>query len=968
MATVYLAEDIKHHRHVAIKVLKPAIATAIGRDRFLREIEIAAQLHHPHVVPLFDSGAAGDLLYYVMPFVLGESLRARLDRERQMPVDEAVRLTREIASALGHAHQQGLVHRDVKPENVLLADDIALVADFGIARAVSGADVAETRLTTVVGGVLGTPSYMSPEQASGAEVDGRSDLYALACVLFEMLAGQPPLVAPTVDGVLRMHLTVEPRPVTELRPSVPSAVAAVISRALAKVPADRYVSMARFAEALTAAARETQSLTLTPAPPHAERTPPHNLPKQRTHFIGRQQELAQCARLMGDTRLLTITGIGGGGKTRLAIELARTLLPSFPDGVCFVDLAPLTNPERLIEVAGAALGVREEVGTDFKERVAARVAGLRLLLVIDNCEHLLAASAELADTILTAGEDVRILATSREGLGVEGERIFALHPLGVPAETVSHDLQQVATSEGVRLFVDRAQAVDREFALDASNAATVAEICRRLDGIPLAIELAAARVKVLSLDQIRTRLDDRFRLLTGGVRTGVPRHQTLRATIQWSYEQLSSAEQKLLRALAAFAGGCTLEEATHVALETGDEFQVMDLLGHLVDKSLVVVDRVPDADPRYRLLETVRQYGQEQLVEAGEADTVRRRHLAEYLALAERAYSERFAREEAWSAVLEREHGNLRAALDLARQADAEQYLRLAGALAWFWQVRSHLLEGREHLRQALAASDPNPPRAARARALWGAAQLQAWQGESAAARPMMEEALQMWRDIGDPREVALALEGVGWMQFLGGEDEAACTTFEECLRMRRGENDAVAVNRAMVALGQALVALSRVDEARTLAAQIIAFSGAHGDRRSEHFGWHYIADCALIEGNCTESLALYGKSLRLAQALGDRLEISFEVQGVAMSLACLGHPERGLRLAAAAREEWTRIGVHLHIRFWDALIDRNLEPARQALGEDVATRVWAEGRALPFDQAVAQALDYSGEGHETHY
>ena len=954
MATVYLAEDLKHRRRVALKVLKPEIARAIGRDRFLREIEFAARLNHPHVLPLFDSGAAGELLYYVMPYIEGESLRDRLDREKQLPVEDALRLTREIASALGHAHQQGLVHRDIKPENILLADGIALLADFGIARAISAAagDDEATQVATSAGTVLGTPRYMSPEQASGGEVDARTDIYALACVLFEMLAGQPPFVAPTLDGQLRMHLTVDPRPVSELRPSVPGSVSSVIARGLAKLPADRWPTAARFVEALAAAM--TSGGTMTPSPAASATAPPNNLPRARTHFIGREKELTECARLLEDTRLLTLTGIGGCGKTRLALKLAENVFERFPEGVWFVDLAPLTDASRLAETVAAPLGIREQPGKDLTETLARHLQTKRLLLVLDNCEHLLSACAELANALLDSGRELRILTTSREGLGIEGERLFALRSLAVPA--VEADRHAVEASEAVKLFVDRADLALSRFALTEGNAAAVAEICRRLDGIPLAIELAAARVKILSVDQIRARLDDRFRLLTGGSKTALPRHQTLRATIQWSYDQLQVEEQRLFRLLSVFAGGCTLVAATRVSSQNADEFEVMDVLTHLVDKSLVLVERA-GAEPRYGLLETVRQYAQERLTEAQEGETVRQRHSSEFLALAERAYAERFTREEKWGLVLETEHDNLRAALDLVRGSDSERYLGLAGALAWFWQVRSHLVEGREHLTTALAASAPQPPRRARARALWGAANTLSWQGDAAAAMPMMEEALGIWRELGDVQEVALALEGIGWAQFLGGSDGAACATFEECLRLQREGGDPVLVNRAMVALAQVLVALHRVEEARPMASEIIAFSKTHDDRRNEHFGWHYLADCALIEGKCDQSLPLYRDSLVLAQAIGDRLEMSFEVQGVAMSLAGLGESDRAFRLAASAKAEWERIGVDLHMRFWDELMERYIGGARRASGEEAADRSWKEGRHLPFDQAIEIAL-----------
>jgi len=953
MATVYLAEDLKHRRQVAIKALAPELAAAIGHDRFLREIGIAARLNHPNVLPLFDSGVAGELLYYVMPYVAGGSLRAKLDREKSLPPEAAVRLTGQIAGALGHAHQQGIIHRDIKPENVLLADGIALVADFGIARE-SGAPPGDRTLVapTQAGVIIGTPRYMSPEQAAGGAIDARTDLYALACILFEMLAGRPPFEAPTLDGVMRMHMTQQPPALTVLRPTVPPGIAAVVARGLAKTPAERYATAARFAEALDRA--RDDDVTTAPVGGAAAT---HNLPKQRTRFIGREKELAECAQLLEQARLVTLTGIGGCGKTRLAVRAAQDLLERFAGGVYFVDLAPVKEESHLVDAVAESLGVKEAAGRDMLEILSQHVGGRKMLLVLDNCDHLISGCAVLADALLGAGDDLRILATSREGLGIEGERLFALRSLGLPAPDAGRDLTAVEGSEAVKLFIDRARLVLPDFALTTENAAAIAEICRRLDGIPLALELAAARVKILSVDQIIARLDDRFRLLTGGSRTALPRHQTLQAAIQWSYDQLSPDEQRLLRMLSVFAGGWTLEHATRLWGDAADEFAVMDLLTRLVDKSLVQVERDGSGGVRYSLLETVRQYGQDRLLESGEATAARQRHLAQFIALAERAYPERFHRDELWASALEAEHDNLRVALEVARATDPEMHLRLAGALAWFFQARSHFLAGREHLAAALAATAEEPLRPTRARALWGIANTLTWLGEGEAALPLMESALSIWRDLGDLGEVALALEGIGWARFLKGEDAPACATFEESLSLQRGLGDPILVNRAMVALAQALVALHQVERARPMAKEIITFSKGREDRRNEHFGWHYLADCALIEEKYDESLGLYRQSLVLARAIGDRLETSFEVQGVAMSLSALGETSLALRLAASAKAEWQRLGVDLHMNFWDALMGKHMGAARRALGEQTAERSWREGALIPFDEAVALAL-----------
>jgi non-specific serine/threonine protein kinase len=698
MATVYLADDLKHQRQVALKVMRPELATAIGQDCFLREIEIAARLNHPHVLPLFDSGVDEDHLFYVMPYVSGESLRARLDREHQLDLSEVIRLTREMASALGHAHRQGLVHRDIKPENILLADGIVLVADFGIARPMAPADATDrTQASTGPGTMIGTPRYMSPEQVTGAPVDGRTDLYALACVVFEMVAGRPPFVAPSRDQLIRCHLAATPPVLSDLLASIPTNVSGAVARALSKDPAERQATVIEFAAALNAEVGTAP----TPVP---FRGRPSRLPKPRSRFVGREKELDECATLLAEGRLVTLTGIGGSGKTRLAVKLAERVSDRFPDGVYFADLSPIQDPQRAAQAVAAAFELSLDEHLDAHDVLARHLHGKHVLLVLDNCEHLLAACAELADRLLGSVELLRLVATSREALGVQGERVFAVSSLGIPPER-GDDFATVQSSEAVVLFLDRARLVVPGFALNTSNAAAIAEICRRLDGIPLAIELAAARAKVLSVEQIRSRLDDRFRLLTDGSRSALPRHQTLLAAIQWSYDALSQDEQRLLRQLSVFAGGWTLPSVKPVVAGEADEFEVIDLLTRLVDKSLVYVDRDRATEARYGMLESVRQYAHEQLATLSEAEDIRQRHASEFFALAQRAYPERFDRPEHWAEILERDHDNLRVALITYREADIVRYLELLNLLGWFWQRRSHLIEGREQLAAAIDAA-----------------------------------------------------------------------------------------------------------------------------------------------------------------------------------------------------------------------------------------------------------------------
>ena len=679
---------------------------------------------------------------------------------------------------------------------------------------------------------------------------------------------------------------------------------------------------------------------------------PGNLPPERTTFIGRQKELAECVQLMAATPLLTLTGFGGSGKTRLAIKIAQALSQQFPEGAWFADLAQTSDPAAVPLVVGRLLDIRDEADKHPTASLVDEIGSKKLILILDNCEHLVEACSQLADALLDGCPNIRLIATSRQPLNISGERVVPLRPLSLDSEGSSE-----TQPDAIRLFVERAQAADSSFALTEENSASVNEIVRRLDGIPLAIELAAARAKLLSVEQIRSMLSEKFKLLSSTPgKKAEPRHQTLHATIQWSYEPLSDDEKHMLGALSAFAGGCNLESITKIA-GTADAFTSLEALSQLADKSLIVVEEDHGEERRYSLLETVREFVVDILEAQEKFDAVREAHLRVMLATAEQAYAERATHEEEWVAVLTTERANMISALEFVRGRDSEIYLNLAGALGWFWMARSHIFEGREHLTSALSATNPEPARPARARALWGAASMLAWQGDKASAQVWMDEALEAWRKLDDEAEVALALEGIGWTQFYSSDDEAACSSFEECLRIQRAGGDAVLVNRAMVGLAQVLVALDRTSEARPMAEEIIEFSTKHHDRRSEHFAWHYLADCALIEGKYVESLELYKKSLQLVYALGDKIETGFEIQGVAMSLAGLSRSREAIVLAAAVDAEMSRIGADVHVRFWDALNDRHIGAAKLDLGDEAYRSARDEGLGVPFEAAMVRAM-----------
>ena len=514
-----------------------------------------------------------------------------------------------------------------------------------------------------------------------------------------------------------------------------------------------------------------------------------NLPAQLTSFVGREKEISAIKQLITANRLTTLTGPGGTGKTRLSLQVAADLLDSFSDGVWFVELAPLADPALVTQTVINALGLRQEATYSQQKILTDYLGSKTALLILDNCEHLVEASAQLAETLLLACPTLRLLASSREALGIPGEVPYRVPSLSLPNTQGLSSLELVTQSEAARLFVDRAKAVAPAFAVSAENAPAIIQICARLDGIPLAIELAAARVKMLNAEQIAERLDDRFRLLTGGSRTALPRQQTLRALIDWSYDLLSITERSLLVRLSIFAGGWTLEAAEivcsdPVSANTGDSSilknDVLDLLTQLVNKSLIIVDAdsvpfgVDHSQARYRLLETVRQYAREKLMETGAASAVRNRYLDYFMQLAERAESEFNGPDQVlWMSRMDAELDNLRAALEWSLDQNVEAGMRLVSALEWFWVTYAHFGDGIEKLTQLLARPQALIPLPVRAKALEAQALLLPYINNYELARTLGKEALALYQTLGDRCGLAACLLAL-----------ASCTPDEAAARL----------------------------------------------------------------------------------------------------------------------------------------------------------------------------------------
>jgi predicted ATPase len=1003
MGEVYRARDSRLDRPVAIKILTGTFSADSDRlRRFEQEARSASALNHPNIVTIYDLGQDGSTHYIAMELVEGKTLRELLN-PGLLSTRKAIEIATQVAEGLAKAHAAGISHRDLKPENLMVSQDgFVKILDFGLSKLTSpsgsGSEYATLEFQTRPGMLLGTVEYMSPEQACGGASDFRSDQFSFGLVLYEMMTGKRAFQRSTAAETIVAVLREQAEPIAERNPNAPAPLCWAIERCLAKEPEKRYASTRDLAREL-AAIRDRFSEKA----PKQVQARPANLPAQRTGLVGRQKDVvaAQELLLRPDVRLVTVTGPGGIGKTRLAVEVASGLVDRFPGGTHFVPLSAVRDPDLIVSVIVQALGIREDGGKPALEILKENLQDslqAPMLILLDNFEHLIVAAPTVAE-LLAIGPNLKIMVTSRAALHVYGEHEFPVSALALPDPRSLPSADALSQYSSVALFVERAIAARPDFELTRENAADVADICVRLDGLPLAIELAAARIKVLSPGSMRTRLESRLHLLTGGARDLPLRQQTLRAAIDWSYDLLNPAEQKLFRRLSVFVGGCNLEGVEAVCDTKGDlGLDLLDGMASMVDKSLVQQVEATKGESRFVMLHTIREYALEKLEASGEKPLTKRAHAAYFLVLAEEEPTEQGgAAGMAWLERLTIEHDNFRIALEwLTETADAEWALRLGAALFRFWEMGEYLTEGRDRLDKVLKLAGKAGPTKAGARAFFAAGVLAGEQRDYAAAGVLLRESLNIAGQLRDQRGVAVCLNALAVYARDCGEVAEASSLLEQGIVVWRELGDRQAEARSLSNL--AGVVKLQGDHARALSiyADCLSIFQGLGDRAGVAWSMNYQGDVARDQGESADARRLYQLALEMFRELGDRVGIASTLvdlgnlareekdyaaanslyrecmrlfqelehkRGIARLLECFAcsasaqlEAERALRLAGAASALRENIGAPL-TPVEQAKLEASLDSARRALGNTDGTTAWLEGWAMRVEKAIDEAL-----------
>ena len=976
---VYRCTQAELDRTVAVKILT-ADLDAENRARFFREQRAMGRLTgHPNIVTVLQAGTtATGRPYLVMPFHPLDSLDARIRRDGPLSTETVLWIGVKIAGALETAHHLDIVHRDVKPGNILLTNyGEPALTDFGIARIPGG-------FQTAAGTLTGSPAFTAPEVLEGQAPTPAADVYGLGATLFCALTGHAAFERRSGENVVTQFLRITTQPVPDLQESgFAEDVSAVVVAAMSRDP-DARPSAAALGEAIrqvqrrhgfaiddmamhTEPAREQRDWT----PVTREGRPPaaatlreaNSLPLELTSFVGRRTELSEAKNLLSSTRLVTLTGIGGVGKTRLALRVAAGVRREFTDGMWLIELADVSDPSLLLEVIAATLSLRDEPTRPLQEVVVDYLDARESLLVLDNCEQLVDAVAELVETWLRACPRLRILITSREPLDIAGEAVLRLSPLTVPDPDPDSvpSLRALPRYDAVTLFTDRATAVVPGFELTEDNKATIARICTRLDGLPLAIELAAARMRTMSPDQILQRLDDRYTLLTRASRTAPTRQQTLRWSIDWSYQLCTSTEQVLWARLSVFAGGFELDAAEQVCAAHPAPDNLLDVLSALVDKSILIRGESHGV-VRFRMLETVRAYGREKLQESSEDQLLRRRHRDWFQQLALDAEAGWISdRQPYWIARLEHELPNLRDALEHCLSEDTEQAaeagLQTVAALFQFWSFRGLYGEGRRWIDRIVnhSARGSVPERV---KALGVGCVMATLQGDVQSAAALVAQAHVLAEPAPTPMTQAMIAYADGALALYRGELSLASSHLERAVEILSPNRQELLYVVASILLGWTHELAGDQKRAIDYHRQVLAITEACGESFNRSTALWSMGVAVWQQGEQSRAKTLFENALRVNRRVRSPVTAAVSLDALAWSSSADGDAKRAAILMGAAQELDRSVGnVTSLVPMMPQHHDECVQLARSVLGAHGFDSAFRRGRAMGMDEAIAYAL-----------
>ena len=959
---VYRCTQAALDRTVAVKVLTADLAE--NRERFLREQRAMGRLTgHPNIVGVLQVGEMeSGHPYLVMQYHRRGSLEARIRRHGLLPLEEVLRLGVKMAGALETAHRVGILHRDIKPGNILYTDyGEPALSDFGIAHITGG-------FRTATGTFTGSPAFTAPEMLSGDPPSRASDVYGLGATLFAALTGHAAFERRSGEQLVAQFLRIASESAPDLRDSgIPGDVAAVVEKAMSRDPHDRPSALefgeelqrvqARHGFAVDEMALRDEAGTDRPSQPASASVGSHrtlsNLPVELTSFVGRRAELAELKMLLTTSPLVTVAGIGGVGKTRLALRAAADAVAEFADGVRLVELGELRDPSLLVDVVAAGMGLRDQSARPLREVLEEYLCTRTVLVVLDNCEQVVDAVAELAEALLRACPRLRILATSREALGIGGESVLRIAPLACPgpaAEAVPGQREY----DAVALFVERAAAVVPGFELTEHNKDTVSRLCARLDGLPLAIELAAARLRAMSVEQLLERLADRYTLLTRGSRRAPTRQKTLRWSVGWSYDLCSPAEQRLWARVSVFAGSFELEAAEDICGDDLSAEDLLDLLSSLVDKSILIRTESNSA-VRFRLLETLRDYGRERLKESSEEPEMRRRHRDWYQRLVLRAAAEWFSsRQLDWNHRLERELPNLRDALEFALSGDGHTALEMAAALHPFWLSRGMLGEGRRWLERALSRA-PHEPTVERANAMYGTTIFAELQGEPQVGTALAEEGRALIEQIADPLAHSMIAYIDGWAALIRSDYQRARLCLQAAIDTDR---DLVLKARALLLLGWTHELSGDSAMALVWHEKALALAESHDESVYRSYALRAIGIMRWRLGEPDHATQMLREGIRLSQLVNDPRNAAACLEALAWVAGDEHDPRRAVTLMAAAERLGHTIGISAGgLPILTVFHEECERRAREALNTEEFDAAREEGHSMRLDDAIAYAL-----------